>query len=440
MALDHNLYFISVAARMLGMHPQTLRKYERLGLVQPTRTIGSMRVYSRDELERLKLIKRLVDDGGINLAGVQRLLSIAEVAQRMRPLMRESRSIAMRGDSVRNWTNCCGCSASTSHGLQRLLLDAWRGKTATDKEIKQAFRKLARKHHPDVNPGDKAAESRFKEINEAYEVLGDADKRKKYDELGANWRMYEQAEAGAPPRPSQGGGGFRTMTEEEMREMFGNADPFSDFFHTFFGGAMGGGGQDFDEAGRRTRGRARGPRAGRDVEQEIELGLEDAYRGTMRRLSMNYNGEARWWTSDSAGVSEGSRVRVAAEGERGSGGAKAGDLYLRIRLAPHGQFERKGRDLYVHVPIPLTTAVLGGEAEVKPLGGKPLRLKIPPTTQNGQVFRLKGHGMPVTGKTGEQGDLYATVDVQLPRELSAEQRTHFEALQKLETGPKGPSS
>jgi DnaJ-class molecular chaperone len=155
-------------------------------------------------------------------------------------------------------------------------------KTATAKEVKQAYRKLARKFHPDLNPNDKASETRFKEINEAYEVLGDPDKRKKYDELGANWRAYEQqggagAGAGAPGGAwnvggGPGGGGFRTMTEEEMREMFGDSDPFSDFFHTFFGG-MGGG----EEPGRRSRtGRGRAARKGRDVEQEIELGLEDA--------------------------------------------------------------------------------------------------------------------------------------------------------------------
>src|SRR5439155_1041066 len=171
-------------------------------------------------------------------------------------------------------------------------------KTATSKELKQAYRKLARKHHPDVNLGDKSAESRFKEINEAYEVLGDPAKRKKYDELGANWRMYEQA--GAP-----GQGGF---------------DPSQ----------AGGGG-----------------------------------------WNVNFGG--------------GSRVRVSGEGEEGSGGAQSGDLYLRIRLAPHPRFERKGRDLHARVPIPLTTAVLGGETEVQTLGGKSLRLKIPPTTQNGQV-------------------------------------------------------
>ena len=315
-------------------------------------------------------------------------------------------------------------------------------KTASQKDIKGAYRKLARRHHPDVNQGDTSAEGRFKEINEAYEVLGDPDKRKKYDELGANWRQYEQAGAqgagGFDPSRAGGAwnvdfgggqGGGRTMTQDEMNEMFGASHPFSDFFETFFGGARQAG------APGRTHGArgARAARAGRDVEQELELSLEDAYNGAMRRFSIQHDGEAR--SVDvriPTGVSDGSRVRVSAEGERGSGGAKAGDLYLRIRLAPNPQFERKGRDLYTRVPILLTTAVLGGEADVKTLAGKPLRLKIPPATQNAQVFRLKGHGMPVTGKPQEHGDLYATVDVQLPRELTPEQRTHFEALQKLE--------
>jgi DnaJ-class molecular chaperone len=323
-------------------------------------------------------------------------------------------------------------------------------KTATEKEIKQAYRKLARKHHPDVNPGDKSAEGRFKDLSEAYEVLGDPAKRKKYDELGANWRMYEQAGAGgaAGGGPHGGGwnvnaggspGGFRTMTEEEMREMFGDADPFSDFFHTFFGGAGGGGfgGGARAETGRRGRGERARARQGRDFEQEIELGLEDAYRGTMRRLAIEHDGQSR--TVDvriPPGVAEGSRVRVSGEGEHGSGGAQSGDLYLRIRLAPHPGFERKGRDLYTRVAVPLTTAVLGGEAEVPTLAGKPLRLKIPPTTQNAQQFRLRGHGMPAIGKPNEHGDLYATVDIELPKELTPEQRQHFEALQKLEKGTK----
>ena len=192
-------------------------------------------------------------------------------------------------------------------------------KTATEKEIKQTYRKLARKHHPDVNPNDKSAEARFKEINEAYEVLGDPAKRKKYDELGANWRMYEQAGAAGAPGAGAGpqGGGFRTMTEEEMREMFGDGDPFSDFFHTFFGGAAGPGGvggPGRDEAGRTADAR-RVARQGRDVEHELELGLEDAYHGTTRRLSMTHDGQAR--TVDvriPPGVGDGSRVRVGGEG------------------------------------------------------------------------------------------------------------------------------
>jgi DnaJ-class molecular chaperone len=251
--------------------------------------------------------------------------------------------------------------------------------------------------------------------------------------------MYENAAPGGPQPgggwqayAGQGGGrsGFRTMTPEEMREMFGEGDPFSDFFHTFFGGAMGG---DAGETGRRTRSRSRG-RAGRDVEQEIELSLEDAFHGTTRRLAIKHDGHTR--TVDvriPAGVGDGSRVRIAGEGEVGSGGAKAGDLYLRIRLAAHPKFERKGKDLYTKVHVPLTTAVLGGEADVPTLGGRTLRLKVPAATQNGQTFRLKGHGMPATNRP-EPGDLYATVDVQLPKTLTPEQRRHFEALAELDKG------
>src|SRR5690349_3114200 len=205
-------------------------------------------------------------------------------------------------------------------------------KTASDKELKQAYRKLARKHHPDVNPGDKSAEARFKEINEAYEVLGDPEKRKKYDELGANWRAYEQAERAGGPNPFAGqwnvnmggqGGGFRTMTQEEMEEMFGDQNPFSDFFTTFFGGGFGQGEPASPRGARAGRGRQR---QGRDVEHEIELSLEDAYNGSMRRLSLKHDGHAR--TVDvriPAGVGDGSRVRVSGEGESGTGGAASGD-------------------------------------------------------------------------------------------------------------------
>jgi curved DNA-binding protein len=314
-------------------------------------------------------------------------------------------------------------------------------KSSSEKEIKQAYRKLARKFHPDVNPGDKTAETKFKEINEAYEVLGDPEKRKKYDELGANWRMYEQAQQQGAANPFGGfnvnfggggqGGGYRTMTQEEMEELFGDQNPFSDFFTTFFGG---GGGFGEEAGGRRggTRGGRGRQRKGRDVEHEIELSLEDAYHGSMRRLSLKHDGHAR--TVDvriPAGVADGSRVRVAGEGEHGAGGASSGDLYLRVRLAPHALFERKGRDVYVKVPLPVTTAVLGGEVEVPTLAGKSVRLRIPPLTQNGQMFRLKGYGMPAVGKPDDRGDAYARVEVQLPTQLSPEERTHYDALATL---------
>jgi DnaJ-class molecular chaperone len=314
-------------------------------------------------------------------------------------------------------------------------------KSASDKEIKQAYRKLARKFHPDVNPGDKSAEARFKEINEAYEVLGDSEKRRKYDELGANWRLYEQAQQQGQPWPggspfggagsggawtiNMGGpGGYRTMTEEEMHELFGDEDPFSDFFRTFFGG----GGR---EPGR-ARGRAPRGHRGQDIEHEIELTLEEAYHGATRRISIKDGGHAR--SVDvriPVGVKDGSRVRAAGEGASGANGGSAGDLYLRVRLRPHAVFERQGHDLYTKVAVPVTTAVLGGEAQVPTITGS-VRLKIPEGTQNGQVFRLKGQGMPAVGKPDDRGDLYATVEVQLPRTLTKDQRQHYEALARME--------
>jgi curved DNA-binding protein len=311
-------------------------------------------------------------------------------------------------------------------------------KTATDKEIKQAFRKLARKYHPDVNPGDKGAEARFKELNEANEVLSDPVKRKKYDELGANWRQYEQAAPGGPGGaaggPFGGFSGFRTMSEEEVADMFGGGggggsedSSFSDFFSTFFG-SMG-------DSSERRRGRGR-PRAqkGRDVEHPIELDLEDALRGSVHRLALRHDGHARnVEVRIPPGVTEGSRVRVAGEGGRGSGSAASGDLYLRVHLKPHPVFEVKGRDVYTRSRVPLTTAVLGGEVDVVTPESKTLRLKLPAGTQSGQKFRLRGHGFPTVGKPDERGDLYATVDVQIPKTLNEKQKELYEELKKSES-------
>jgi curved DNA-binding protein len=317
-------------------------------------------------------------------------------------------------------------------------------KTATDKEIKQAFRKLARKFHPDVNPGDKAAETRFKEINEANEVLSDPDKRRKYDELGANWRAYENVPPGAQGFPggfggfrgpgagtySTGSGGqYRTITQEEMDELFGSGSGggFSDFFTTFFGGGGAAAGGD----DRRTRGRSRS-RIGADLEHPVQLGLEEAYHGALRRISMKHDGHTRAIdVRIPAGVRDGARVRVSGEGEPGASGGRAGDLYLRVQVLPHGRFERQGDDLTTRIEVPLTTAVLGGEAAVTTLAGSTVRLKVPTTTQNGQKFRVKGQGMPVPGKPDERGDLYVVADVQLPRSLTPEARAHFEALAQL---------
>ena len=312
-------------------------------------------------------------------------------------------------------------------------------KTATDAEIKKAFRKLARKYHPDLNPGDKTAEAKFKEVNEANEVLGDAEKRRKYDELGANWRAYEQA---PPPGYGPGGGsggpgagGFRTMTPEEMQDMFGGGaghggeDPFSDFFHTFFGGSGFGQGAPSGRRGRQAR-----PRRGRDLEQPVDLTLEEAFNGTSRRMSIQRGDRTRSIeVKIPAGIKDGARVRAAGGGEASPGG-DSGDLFLVIHILPHAQFERRGQDLQVKVPVPISTAVLGGEVSVPALSGSTVRIKVPELTANGRTFRLRGHGMPAVGKPEERGDLHAIVEIQIPSRLSPEERKLYEELRSL-AGP-----
>ena len=295
------------------------------------------------------------------------------------------------------------------------------GKSASPAEVKKAYRKLARQWHPDVHAGDATAEARFKEINEAYEVLGDADKRRKYDDLGANWRAYEQGTAAGPTGP---GATHRSMTPDELRDLFGADDPFSDFFHAFFGGAT-----QARTGGRRARRATRGS----DVESPLNLTLEEAFAGTGRQLRLvGPGGERTVQVRIPAGVRDGSRVRVAGEGAAGEDGGATGDLFLIVRVLPHPAFERKGQDLHTRVRVPVTTAVLGGEADVPTLAGTRLRLKVPPVSQSGRVFRLRGHGMPAPGKPEERGDLYATLDIRIPTTLSDEARAHYEALRALE--------
>jgi DnaJ-class molecular chaperone len=302
-------------------------------------------------------------------------------------------------------------------------------KSASADEIKRAYRKLAREYHPDVNPGNKTAESKFKEINEANEVLGDSEKRRKYDELGANWRQYE-AQNGAAGFGgwARGGSGasYRTVSPEEFESMFGGGgDAFSDFFHTFFEGQRG---------GRARGGRAARSRRGADVEYQTDLTLEEAFGGATRRVvTAGPKGERTVDIRIPAGIHEGARVRVAGEGGPADGRGTAGDLYVTVRIYPHPKFERRGADLHVKVLVPLTTAVLGGEVTVPSISGSTLRLKVPELTASGRVFRLRGHGMPVGVKQDERGDLYATTEIAIPAQLSPEARQHFEALKRLET-------
>jgi curved DNA-binding protein len=284
-------------------------------------------------------------------------------------------------------------------------------KTATEKEIKAAYRKLARKHHPDVNQGNKDAEARFKEINEANEVLGDKEKRQRYDELGANWNTVGRE---GPQGRGWPGGGVRVEFED-----LGGGGGFSDFFRTFFSG--GGGGFGGFEGGEE----AFSPAS--DAEGEVDLTLAEVFRGTTREVSVGGT-RRRVEVKIPPGVRDGSRVRVAGEGGRGSGGRR-GDLYLRVRVAPDPVFERKGDDLQTTLRAPLTAAVLGGEAQVPTLEGT-VGIKIPAGTPAGQVFRLRGHGLPKLGARGERGDLLATLAVELPRTLTEKQRELFEELRK----------
>ena len=290
-------------------------------------------------------------------------------------------------------------------------------RTASQKEIKAAFRKLARKHHPDVNPGDPGAAEQFKEINEAHEVLGDPEKRKKYDQLGPNWQKYEAWEAagrpGAAPFGQEGRVEYRTVSPEDLEDLFGSDSPFSGFFHDLYGrgsGARGAPGFDF------------GTFPGQDVEAETTLTLEEAYRSTVRTVELQTpQGSRRVEVRIPAGIGDGARVRVAGQGTAGRDGGRPGDLFVRVHVRPHPTFRREGDDLFVRVPVPLDVALLGGEVMVPTLRGSGVSLKVPPETQNGTRLRLRGLGMPRLRGEGH-GDLYADVDVRLPVPLSPEVR------------------
>lgn len=295
-------------------------------------------------------------------------------------------------------------------------------KQATDKDIRAAYRKLARQYHPDLNPGNKSAEARFKEIQRAYEVLSDPDKRKQYDQFGPAWEMAGQA----PPRDGYGttrGRPHRTETTYDFGDLGDLGDDgidLGDILGRVFGGFGG-----------RAETRAR---RGRDVEQPVTITLDEAYAGTVRLIEVvGETGEARRLeVKIPAGVKDGSRVRVAGEGGPGVGGGARGDLYLVVTVRPHQVFERKGDDLHSEIPVPLTQAVLGGEVQVPTLKGR-VALKIPPETQNGRIIRLAGLGMPhLSG--GGRGDLLAKVRVVLPTRLTEREKELFQQLQQLRPG------
>lgn len=313
---------------------------------------------------------------------------------------------------------------------------------ASDKEIKQAYRRLARKYHPDVNPGDKSAEAKFKEINEAYQVLSDPEKRKKYDQFGVNWKYADQfAQASTRGGPFSGFRGADNVIFDIGD--FGAGSGVGDIFETLLGGF----------GGTRT---SRRPRRGQDIEYQVEVTLEEAFHGSQRVIQVQgeqtcpvCNGRGilanapcysctgtgrtliprRLEVKIPPGVDTGSRIRIAGEGGPGMAGGPKGDLYLAISVRPHAVFERKADDLHTEISVSLTDAILGGEVEVPTLKGK-VMLKIPPETQNGRVFRVAGQGTPRLNGSA-RGDLFARVRVVLPTNLSQREKELFKELKTI---------
>jgi len=301
-------------------------------------------------------------------------------------------------------------------------------KSANADEIKSAFRKLARKFHPDTAEDKKTAEEKFKEINEAYEVLSDPEKRRKYDDLGPNWQ-------GNFPPPPQGGGGFRGYPGggqggfDDGAEFHFGGTGFSDFFEQIFGsrrasGARGGfGGMDYEEA----------PARGRDVEADILVTLEEALHGSTRQISFRRGNSPKvetYTVKIPKGVREGQRIRLAGQGEAGMAGGGSGDLFLRVKFQKHPEFETEDGDIYYDVELPAWKAVLGAELEVPTLHGR-AKLKIPPGTQNGKKFRIPKRGLPKKG--GEHGDFYARVEVLLPTAPSEREKELWRQIGELES-------
>ncbi len=282
------------------------------------------------------------------------------------------------------------------------------GKEATEKEIKQAYRKLARKHHPDVNPGNKEAEEKFKVISEAYEVLGNKEKRAKYDQFGQQW---QQADFGNGPfYGNTGGYRYQTSSGDIGFDLGGGG--FSDFFESLFGYKFGE--QNNYGAKRNVK--------GEDIEAQIEVTLEEVFDGATKTFAIAGNhGEPqkRYEVKIPVGVRESAKIRLAGKGSPGINGVN-GDLLLRVKILPNPSFERKEDNLYTETPVPFYTALLGGEIQVQTLKNK-ITIKIPEGTQNGQTFRLSGQGMTKMNNKG-RGDLYTKVKITVPKNLNEQQK------------------
>jgi curved DNA-binding protein len=301
-------------------------------------------------------------------------------------------------------------------------------KSASQKDIQKAYRKLARKYHPDVNPGDTQAEEKFKEINEANEVLSDPEKRKQYDELRDYYQRYGHGPAAGTRGATAGGRThYQTISEEDLNDLFGGASPFSDFFETYFGSGIPGMGREYTRATGRTARGSYEPTV-QDAESEVDVTLAEAYRGGTRLLELTEpdGTQRRLEVKIPAGVDDGARIRIAGQGIQSQSGR--GDLYLRVHILPDTQFTREGTTLHTRVDVPLVTAMLGGEVPVSTPDGRRLMLRIPESSANGRAFRLRGQGMPVLGQPERRGDLYATINVVLPTHLNPEQRRLFETF------------
>ena len=301
-------------------------------------------------------------------------------------------------------------------------------KNATEAEIKKAYRKLARKYHPDLNPGDKEAEKRFKEINEANEVLSNPENRKKYDQYGKDWKHAEEFEKAKRQRQSQyaysGGGSGQS---HYYSGGFSDGD-FSDFFEAMFGGggaSFGGGGNPFAGGGRSARGGMQFK--GQDYHAELQLALTDVFRTHKRTLEINGK---KIRITIPAGVENGQEIRIKGHGGPGMNGGPKGDLYIKFKIVNNASFKRQGDDLYLDWDLDLYKAVLGGDITVNLLDGK-VKLKVKPETQNGTKVKLKGKGFPRYKKEGQFGDLYITYRIKIPTNLSAKEKELFQELAKL---------